>query len=100
MNASRSTILDDTSILPIVQTIDNFDRNHRLGMLYEIYLTDLDLGVLVCTSDLPKLIQDGRAEAAALYRSLVSYLPCLSETRVEKYPLTHNGFQALLSGKK
>ena len=100
VNASRSTILDDTSILPIVQTIDNFDRNHRLGTLYEIYLTDLDLGVLVCTSDLPKLIQDGRAEAAALYRSLVSYLPCLSETRVEKYSLTYNGFQTLLSGKK
>ena len=71
VTASRSTILDDTTILPIVQTIDNFDRNHRLGLLYEIYLSDIDLGVLVCTSELPKLMQEGRPEAEALYRSLL-----------------------------
>ena len=97
VNASRSTILDDTTILPIVQTIDNFDRNHRLGLLYEIYLTDHDLGVLVCTSDLPSLIQDCRPEAEALYRSLVSYLPHLSETRAEKYAISYDNFKTLIS---
>ena len=96
VTASRSTILDDTTILPIVQTIDNFDRNHRLGLLYEIYLSDLDLGVLVCTSDLPKLIQDGHPEAEALYNSLVSYLPRLSITRAEKYSMSYDSFKALL----
>ena len=97
VNASRSTILDDTTILPIVQTIDNFDRNHRLGLLYEIYLSDHDLGVLVCTSDLPSLIQDCRPEAEALYRSLVSYLPRLSETRAEKYAISYDNFKTLIS---
>ena len=28
-------VLDDTSIRPIVQMIDNFERNHRLGILFE-----------------------------------------------------------------
>lgn len=96
VTASRSTILDGTEILPIVQTIDNFDRNHRLGLVYEIYLKDLDLGVLVCTSDLPRLMKEERPEAAALYQSLVSYLPRLVESRAEKYALTYEDFAALL----
>lgn len=79
VNASRSTILDGTNIVPIVQTIDNFFRNHRLGLLYEIYLQDLDLHLLVCTSDLPGLIRAGHPEALALYRSLVSCLPSLED---------------------
>ncbi len=96
VNASRSTILDDTNILPIVQTIDNFDRNHRLGLLYEIYLSDLDLGVLVCTSDLPGLIRAGHPEATALYNSLTSYLPRLRETRSEKYAMSFDSFTSLI----
>lgn len=78
VNASRSTILDGTDIVPIVQTIDNFYRNHRLGLLYEIYLQDLDLHLLVCTSDLPGLVSEGHPEALALYKSLVSCLPSLA----------------------
>lgn len=97
VTASRSTILDDTDILPIVQTIDNFDRNHRLGLIYEIYLQDLDLGVLVCTADLPRLVREGCPEAAALYQSLVCYLPRLAEKRTEGYSLSLSGFTALLS---
>lgn len=81
VNASRSTILDGTNIVPIVQTIDNFFRNHRLGLLYEIYLQDLDLHLLVCTSDLPGLIKEGHPEALALYRSLLSCLPTLGKLR-------------------
>ena len=80
VNASRSTILDGTNIVPVVQTIDNFFRNHRLGLLYEIYLQDLDLHLLVCTSDLPGLIRAGHPEALALYKSLVSCLPSLAGT--------------------
>lgn len=79
IGASRSTILDGTTVLPIVQTIDNFDRNHRLGLIYEVYLKDLALGLLVCTCDLPGLMREGRPEAFALYGSLLSYLPKLAE---------------------
>lgn len=100
VNASRSTILDGTEIIPIVQTIDNFSRNHRLGMIYEIYLQDLDLGVLVCASDLPMLIQEGHPEALALCESLVSFLPKLAEKRRDPhavYAMTGEEFRELLS---
>lgn len=100
VSASRSTILDGTEIVPIVQTIDNFSRNYRLGMIYEIYLQDLDLGLLVCTSDLPGLIQKGHPEARALYESLASYLPKLAGKRKDAdavYAMTREGFRKLLS---
>jgi hypothetical protein len=74
VTASRSTILDDTDIRPIVQTIDNFERNHRLGLLYEQALDDLGATLLICTSDLPRLIKEGHAEAAQLMKSLVAYI--------------------------
>ena len=100
VNASRSTILDGTGIVPIVQTIDNFSRNHRLGMIYEIYLQDLDLGLLVCTSDLPGLIQEEHPEARSLCESLISYLPKLAEKRRDPhavYAMTSEDFRKLLS---
>ncbi|MCM1191180.1 MAG: beta-glucuronidase [Butyrivibrio sp.] len=100
INASRSTILDGTELVPIVQTIDNFSRNHRLGMIYELYLQDLDLGLLVCTGDLPRLIQEGYPEAEALCESLVSYLPKLAEKRRNPnavYAMTGEEFRQLLS---
>lgn len=74
VNASRSTILDDTEIRPIVQTIDNFERNHRLGLLYELPVSESDAFILVCTSNLPKLIEQGVIEAGQLYSSLVNYI--------------------------
>jgi hypothetical protein len=74
VTASRSTILDDTDIRPIVQTIDNFERNHRLGLLYEQTLDDLGATLLICTSDLPRLIKEGHTEAAQLMKSLVAYI--------------------------
>lgn len=100
VNASRSTILDNTNIIPVVQTIDNFSRNHRLGMIYELYLQDLDLGLLVCTSDLPRLIREEHPEALALYKSLVSYLPKLAEKRRDTHTVfatTLDEFRRLLS---
>jgi hypothetical protein len=74
VTASRSTILDDTDIRPIVQTIDNFERNHRLGLLYEEYLAAEDATLLICTSDLPRLVREGHVEAAQLLKSLVAYV--------------------------
>lgn len=70
---SASTILDDTTIVPIVQTIDNFERNHRLGLIYEIQLADAKTPILICTSPLDELAESGRCEAFWLLRSLCRY---------------------------
>ncbi len=74
VTASRSTILDDTSIEPIVATIDNASRSHRLGLLYEIQIEGTDSYILVCTSDIPRLITSNVKEAYALHKSLLSYV--------------------------
>ena len=76
---SASTILDGTAIVPIVQTIDNFERNHRLGLIYEIQLTGTAVPLIICTSPLPRLAADGRAEAACLLQSLCRYADTWNE---------------------
>ncbi len=52
---SRSLILDETprEFRPIVQTIDNFERNHKLGLLFECRA--LNGKLLVCACDMEKL---------------------------------------------
>lgn len=99
VNASRSSVLDGTEIRPIVRTIDNFDRNFRLGLLYELYVSDLDLGVLVCTADLPRLMREGHPESYALYESLTAYLPDLACRRAKCFSMTYAEFQSLLSAE-
>ena len=69
---SRSLILDDTpaDFRPIVQVIDNFARNHKLGNLFE---TRVGPGrLLVCTIDLPRLV-DRQPAARQLMASLYAY---------------------------
>ncbi len=69
---SRPVILDATpaNYRPIIQVIDNFARNHKLGLLFE---TKVGSGkLLVCASDLPAL-QD-HPEARQLLHSLLRYL--------------------------
>ena len=66
---SRSTILDDYNIEPIVSTIDNFERNHNLGLIYEAKVYDGNL--LVCTSELNNM-EDNIIANWLLY-SLVTY---------------------------
>ena len=53
---SRSIILDDTpnDFRPIVTTIDNFERNHKLGLLFECNV--LNGKLLVCACDFEKII--------------------------------------------
>jgi hypothetical protein len=68
---ARSVILDETpdDYRPVIQMIDNFDRNHKLGLLFE---TKVGKGsLLVCTIDLPS-IQD-QPEARQLLHSLLRY---------------------------
>jgi hypothetical protein len=68
---SRTVILDDfPDLKPIVQTIDNFERNHRLGTVFEVKIGPGRL--LVCTIDLPHL--QGEPEARQLMRSLLDYV--------------------------
>ena len=54
---------------PIVQVIDNIERNHKLGLLYELQVGSGKL--LVCMSDL-KSVQD-KPEARQLLHSLLEY---------------------------
>jgi len=69
---SRALILDATpaDYRPIVQVIDNFERNHKLGILME---TRVGKGsMLVCTIELQK-IKD-QPEARQLLNSLLQYM--------------------------
>ena len=99
VSESRSTILDSTEIMPIVQTIDNFERNHRLGLIYEVQLTDLDCTLLICTSNLPKLMKEEVPEAYSLYQSLSQYLarPETANMDSKPYSMTSDEFRKLLT---
>lgn len=71
ITASRPMILDSyTNCTPIVQVIDNWERNHKLGLIYEI--TDTNCNAIVCTSDL--FAKKNDPEIKALFHSLISYL--------------------------
>jgi hypothetical protein len=72
LNNSRTLILDDTppGFRPIVQVIDNFGRNHKLGNLFETRVGPGKL--LVCTMSLPALANHQPA-ANQLLKSLYSY---------------------------
>jgi hypothetical protein len=68
----KPIILDETpaDYKPLVQTIDNFARNHKLGMIFE---TKYGKGsALICAIDLLNL-QD-KPEARQLYYSLLNYV--------------------------
>ena len=69
---SRAKILDGTGIRPIVRVIDNFDRAHSLGLIYE------DKGKIYSAIDLKELALGGCAPAYHLAKSLFSYLGGLS----------------------
>ncbi len=69
---SRPIILDDTpdDYRPTIQVIDNFDRNHKLGLVFE---TKVGRGkLLVCAIDL--LGHQDKPEARQLLHSLLRYL--------------------------
>ncbi|MBE6851730.1 MAG: beta-glucuronidase [Ruminococcus sp.] len=66
---ANCAILDDTNIRPIVQMIDNFERNHRLGILFECSVGAGSL--LVCTSRLSEI--SDRPEAMQFAKSILRY---------------------------
>jgi hypothetical protein len=69
---SRPFILDNTpkDYRPLVQVIDNVERNHKLGLIFEFAVGKGKL--LICMSDLKK-IQD-KPEGRQLYHSIVNYM--------------------------
>ena len=69
--SSRAVVLDEApaSYRPIVQVINNFERNHKLGLLFEARVGRGK--ILVCCADLPGL-QD-HPEARQLWASLLVY---------------------------
>jgi hypothetical protein len=68
---ARPLILDSTGRLfrPIVQVIDNIDRNHKLGMIFECKIGKGRL--LVSMANLPALLD--KPEARMLYYSMLKY---------------------------
>lgn len=69
---SRAMILDamPKGFRPIVQVIDGFDRNHRLGLIFEVRVGKGRL--LVCSIDLPTL--QAHPEARQLLASTMAYV--------------------------
>ena len=69
---SRPFILDKApkGYLPIIQVIDNIERNHKLGLLFEFEVGNGKL--LICMADLPSIME--YPEARQLYTSILSYM--------------------------
>lgn len=69
---SRPFILDNapTGYKPLVQVVDNIERNHKLGLIFEFQTGDGKL--LVCMSNLAA-IQD-KPEGRQLYQSVFDYM--------------------------
>jgi hypothetical protein len=68
---ARPVILDDTEAAyrPIVQVIDTFARNHKLGLIFEAKVGQGRL--LVCAADLPNHLEDPAVRQ--LHASLLAY---------------------------
>jgi hypothetical protein len=69
---SRPFILDNApkDYRPLVQVVDNIDRNHKLGLIFEF---SVDKGkLLVCMSDLKAILD--KPEGRQLYTSILEYM--------------------------
>ena len=73
LKRSKTMVLDEApaGLRPIVQMVDNFSRNHRLGNVFEAKVGGGKL--LVCSIDLQSDM-DNRPEARQLLRSLIGYM--------------------------
>ena len=72
IKASNSLILDElpNDYYPIVQVVDNLERNHKLGLIFELKVGEGKL--LVCMSQLNKILD--KPEDAQLYKSMLNYI--------------------------
>lgn len=90
IKASRSLLMDGTAAddLPLVQVIDNLERNHKLGLIFEYAVGKGK--VVVCLSPLHKL--QNHPEAQQLYRSILNYMQSPDFTpshAIEAHQLEH-----------
>ena len=90
---SHPMILDNTGsdYRPIVQVIDNIERNHKLGLVFEFAIGKGKL--LVCMADLEKA--SDYPEGRAFYRSVLEYMT--SKDFVPKTHITLDDFHRLMT---
>lgn len=90
---SRPIVLDETpaGYRPIIQVIDNIDRNHKLGLVFEYRVGAGRL--LVCAADLPAI---DTPEARQLRASLLRY--AASSDFVPATPIAASELRELLYG--
>ena len=71
---SHPLVLDNFPVdyLPVVQVIDNVERNHKLGLIMEWQVGNGKL--LVCMSNLDKVVAAGHPEGSAFYESVLNYM--------------------------
>jgi len=62
--------LTDKGYRPIVQVIDNLERNNKYGLIFEFKVGEGKL--LICMSKLDEI--ENKPEAAQLYNSIISYM--------------------------
>ncbi|MCY1722475.1 hypothetical protein OU798_19150 [Prolixibacteraceae bacterium Z1-6] len=69
---SRPFILDNAPVAykPLIQVIDNIERNHKLGLVFEFTVGEGKL--LVCMSDLKTI--DDKPEARQFYACILDYM--------------------------
>ena len=93
IKASHPMMLDNTGkdYRPIVQVIDNIERNHKLGLIFEFQIGKGKL--LVCMADLEAA--SSYPEGRAFYRSVLQYMT--SEDFAPKTHITLEDFQKLMT---
>jgi len=99
---SRPFILDNApkNYLPIVQVVDNIERNHKLGLVFEFSVGKGKL--LVCMTDL-KTVQN-KPEGRQFYSSILKYMssgkfnPSQVITAGELYSLFNTRISAVKTG--
>ena len=96
LSNSRTLILDELpqGFRPVVQMIDNFARNHRLGNVLEAQVGPGKL--LVCSIDLEKKLEE-RPAARQLLKSLQDYAG--SDAFAPKQALSVEALEKLFAGK-
>ena len=86
-------MLDNTSkdYRPIIQVIDNIERNHKLGLIFEFTVGKGKL--LVCMADLESAAS--YPEGRAFYRSVLEYM--VSDDFAPKTHITLDDFRKLMT---
>ena len=93
IKASHPFMLDNTSkdYRPIIQVIDNIERNHKLGLVFEFQVGNGKL--LVCMADLEHAAS--YPEGRAFYRSVMEYM--LSPDFAPKTKISLEDFRRLMT---